>query len=119
MKPLLTIRPEQFDALFEHKLADHIREHLPIQFEALGYDGTRKAVQYGMRRARTHGIASQPGIRAYVQLMFVLGPDFDTDSKLEWVGQALREPTEISRIRSLVAGTEEHLQRRSAEVRGQ
>lgn len=118
MTSAFKIRQDQLDAFFFHDLLEHVRHCLPDQYQALGENGTMQAVQYGASRARTHGIVSNPGMRAYVQVMFVLGPDFDTDPKLPWVRPALAQPTELERIRTLVAGTETHLRQTIAGMNG-
>lgn len=93
-------------------MVEHARQYLPYHFHALGEDGTRKAVEYGIDRARSHEIVSISGVRAYVQLMFVLGPDFDQDPELPWAPKALGEEDERAKIQKLLAGAQEHLDRK-------
>jgi len=114
----MKIRQEQLDAFFVHDLVEHVRRYLPDQYRALGEHGARQAVEHGMGRARSHGFLSNPGVRAYVQVMFVLGPDFDADPELDGARQALAEPTEIQRVRALVAAAESHLRDRLAQAEG-
>lgn len=95
---------------FVSNLVAHFREHLPRHVAALGEDGVREAVQYGIRRARSYRIESEAGVRVFIQLMFVLGPDFDVDPRLPWAARCLRAETdEVSRVGALLASAGEHL----------
>ncbi|APR79316.1 Hypothetical protein A7982_04663 [Minicystis rosea] len=121
---MLTIRRHQ-SALFVQIAIDrfvgalvaHFREHLPRHFEALGEDGTRSAIRYGIGRARSYGIESESGVRVFIQMMFVFGPGFDTHPKLPWASRCLTaEGDERTRLHALIAEAEDHL--READERG-
>jgi hypothetical protein len=122
---MLVIRTEQFKlfegesrARFVREMVDHARRYLPYHFHALGEQGTREAIQYGIDRARAHEIVSVPGVRAYVQLMFVLGPDFDQDPQMPWAPEALSADDEKTRIQKLLAGAQQHLDRKAKALEG-
>lgn len=114
---MLTIRSHQ-TAVFQQASVDrfvadllaHFREHLPGHVAALGEEGTRSAIRYGIGRARSYRIESEAGARVFVQLMFVLGPAFDTDPKLPWAADILRgTEEEMSRVSALFEGAERHM----------
>jgi hypothetical protein len=73
---MLTIRRHQ-SAMFVQmavdrfvgEMVDHLREHLPQHFEALGEEGVREAVRYGIGRARSYRIESEAGARAFIQMI--------------------------------------------------
>ncbi|WP_437592290.1 hypothetical protein [Sorangium sp. So ce1000] len=113
---MLTIRQHQA-AMFAQLAVDrfiadmvaHFRAHLPGHVAALGEDGVRGAVRYGIRRARSYGIESEAGVRVFIQLMFVFGPAFDTDPKLSWASRRLAgDGDEVARIGALLAAAGEH-----------
>lgn len=107
---MLTIRRHQ-SAMFAQlavdrfvgELSAHLREHLPRQFGALGEEGVREAIRYGIGRARSYRIESEAGVRVFVQLMFVFGPAFDSDPKLPWASRCLSgEGDERARVGRLL-----------------
>ena len=120
---MLVIRKAQLEVIgqqpveqFIRELTAHIREHLPLQYEALGAEGTREIVCHGIDRARVHRIVSAAGVRAYTQLLFVLGPDFDLNPALPWVRPILAgTEEEPARVEKLITAATDHL-RRSAAV---
>src|SRR5262245_59344525 len=122
---MLLIREKQLQALadveqarFVQEMVERVRRHLPHHFDALGHEKTQRAVEYGIDRARFHEIVSVPGVTAYVQLLFVLGPDFDSDPQLPWATAILREGDENTRIQRLLAGAQEHLASKTKDIEG-
>src|SRR4051812_47065874 len=93
---MLTIRRHQ-SALFVQAAVDrftgglvaHFRSQLPAQFAALGEAGVRKIIWYGIGRARSYRIEREAGVRVFIQMIFVLGPAFDTDPRLPWASRCL------------------------------
>ncbi len=93
---MLTIRSEQMAAFAAAKTARFIKETaadlqriLPRHCDALGPDGVREAIDFGMKRASGYGIVAEPGVLVYVRLMFMFGREFDR--KYEWAQRALRD----------------------------
>lgn len=123
---MLTIRRHQaalFTQLavdrFVDELLAHFRAHLPGHAAALGDEGTRSAIRYGIGRARSYGIESEAGARVFVQLMFVLGPGFDADPKLPWAAEILLAGgDEAPRVGALFHAAERHLRERAAREGG-
>lgn len=117
---MLTIRSDQMRSLeaaskerFERGLVEHFREHLPDHYAALGPEGTREAIQYGVTRAAEYGIVTEGGVTVYVRLMFLFGRDYDADPALPWAGAILRDPAiadEATRVSRLASAAMEHLQ---------
>lgn len=85
---------EEFDrreaAKFEDRMVEHLRESFPEQCEEMGEDAVREDVRYGVDRAESHEIESEQDVCNYVNLMFALGRDFDTD--LSWAQRILADP---------------------------
>jgi hypothetical protein len=103
---------------FVRELVEHFRVHLPAHHEALGPEGTREAVLDGIVQAQGHGIVTEPGVTAYVRLMFLFGRGYDSDPALPWAGAILRDatiPDEPTRVGRLVSAAIAHLQARAEE----
>lgn len=90
---MLTIRQAQFDLLgrlpraqFEADLERHLRVH--FSHECARGD-VRGFVRLGIDRAAAHGFATQRNIALYLNLMAMLGAEFDEDPQLPWVLSAL------------------------------
>lgn len=93
---MLKIRKEQYEELgkvslkrFEDSMVEHIREFFPEQYDALGETVIRKVIEYGVDRAETHGFETEPDVNLYLDLMLLLGSNFDTDPQLPWVASVL------------------------------
>lgn len=75
---------------FEPRTAQHLKQAFPKQCESLGDDGIRGLVSHGRRRAKRYRLTSQSEVYLFIDLMFLLGKDFDDDPQLPWAGKALR-----------------------------
>ena len=76
---------------FEQQLVEHIRQYHPEQHSALSTDEVLEAVRYGIRRAAAHGITREQDITRFVDVMMVLGRDFDDEPRLPWAKQILQD----------------------------
>ncbi|MHC4111574.1 MAG: hypothetical protein ACYSUY_10885 [Planctomycetota bacterium] len=93
---MLKIRKEQYEELgkislkrFEDSVVEHIREFFPEQYDALGEAVVRKVIEYGVDRAEAHGFETEPDVNMYIDLMLLLGSNFDTDPQLPWAAEIL------------------------------
>jgi hypothetical protein len=97
---MLSIRPEQIEvfqdvaeAAFERRIADYLREEhadevvtLParqdevreVEVKSLDDETLLAMVRAGIARARSHGMTWESSITAFVVLMFVVSPNFDS-----------------------------------------
>lgn len=96
---MFQLRSEQIEALygaaggrFEDDLVAHLRRFTPYQAAALGDDGVMVVVRYGLLRADNHGFTLRGPARCYVETMFMLGSDFDTDPQYPWAFSILSDP---------------------------
>ncbi len=114
---MLTIRASQmrvFDlqmkAELERQVAEHAKAHFPQAVQALGAGQLAERAALGVSRAREHGFESRAELFSYVNLMFVLGPDFDRDPALPWVQAPLRSGQRPElRMAALHAAALDHL----------
>lgn len=77
---------------FVARSATRLSQEFPDDAEALGRDGLRTVVRAGMARAARHGVDDEHGIDIWVNLMLMLGADFDTDPQLGWASDVLVAP---------------------------
>jgi hypothetical protein len=94
---MLLIRDQQRVAMARVALpkwiANHLQQFFPRECAALGDAGLRDRVREGIARAAAHGFETEIHISQYVDLMFVFGTDFDTDSALAWPQPILSDRT--------------------------
>jgi hypothetical protein len=95
---MLTIRQEQFAVLSQlevEKFADwvftHLQRFFPAQCRAAGDVRISEMIEYGIERAAAYNLTSKRDVCKYIDLMVVFGRDFDTDSRLPWAGELLRQ----------------------------
>lgn len=95
---MLTIRKEQFAAFekqevkkFEDPTYLHLNKLYPVQCQNLGESKLRQMIQVGIKRAAAYGILREHDVRKYIEVMVVLGPDFDRDTKFPWASSLLND----------------------------
>lgn len=93
---MLSLRPPQLEALgharrveLEQRLHAHVCRTLPATTRGMSDAEIRDAVHHGVSRALAHGIDTERGVCKYVNLVFVLGRDFDRDPRLPWAREIL------------------------------
>jgi hypothetical protein len=96
---MLAIRKKQLDALstvqrisFDNRMLTHLKKFFPAQYDGLGDERALDAVHYGIARAATYGMTSERDVCKYIDLMFALGRDFDTDPRFDWAQPILTNP---------------------------
>ena len=92
---VFTIRKQHMDAFsrsvddaFIQRLVRHLRDNFPGQVadRGLGPKDLEPLARRGLANARKYGLVAERDIRMYVELMVLLGPNFDEDPKLPWAG---------------------------------
>ena len=74
-------------------MMEHLRKFSPLQADALGSTGLPGVIQMGFRRSQAHGFTSRSSARFFLELMFLLGSEFDTDPQYPWAAEALAPTT--------------------------
>jgi hypothetical protein len=113
---MLVIRPDQVAALeadlFERWMETHLRTHFaPLchtrtSADLLGF------IRDGAAKARRYGLGERGELQRFINLMLVLGSNFDVDPATAWAGKILGEPGEASpaaRLELLYHFAAEHL----------
>ena len=97
---MLIIRQEQMDEFiriaaksFEDWMLVHLKNFFPDEYQALGDPEIRETIKYGIGKAESYGITTEREVCKYIDLMFVLGQDFDTNPDLPWVQEILQDET--------------------------
>ena len=92
----LTIRSAQFGVFselevlkFEDWMAGHLKRFFSAKCDALGEACIVETIRYGIKRASQHGFRTRRDVCKYIDLMMVLGRDFDLDPELPWAAAIL------------------------------
>jgi hypothetical protein len=103
---MLKIRKEQMDELakvslgnFENGMVGHVKRFFPKYHDVMGEPAVRKTIRYGVDRAEAYGFTAERDVCQYINLMFLLGSDFDADIQLPWLAAifgdaSIKEPGE-------------------------
>jgi len=76
---------------FVERTADDLARRHPQRVAELGKEATRTLVRDGVARARTYGIRETDSVRAFVELMLKVHPEFETLPHLEGVREVLAD----------------------------
>lgn len=92
------------EELVEH-IVTHLAEEHPDLIAELGDEEVARRAAAGIARAHAHGFVQPESVTAYVTLMFLVAPDFDSHPA---IARALRlHGTEADRLRLLFERTRE------------
>jgi hypothetical protein len=96
---MLLIRAQQMQAFeqasmarFERRMVAHLRQLAPKHCKAVGEAGLRQVVRVGFARAKDHGFTKRGPVKLYLDLMIMLGSDFDSDPQYPWAAALLDDP---------------------------
>jgi len=99
------------EEMLECRLVAHAERLWPERCERMGRETVRQWVRAGVRRARGCGIEAEYDLSRFVDLLFLLGRDFDTDPAAAWAGEIL-QATDVpaaERLDRIFARAEAHL----------
>lgn len=103
---MLVIREEQMKVLeeavsskFESEMIKHLKEYAPELFKLRGEPCFRQSIRTGMQRSKDrYGFTNRGPVRLYIELMFSLGFDFDTDPQYPWAHVILADVEESDQM---------------------
>ncbi|MGB9103172.1 MAG: DUF4123 domain-containing protein [Terriglobales bacterium] len=91
------IRPEQYAAFeadaqaeWRRELLEHIKQFAPRHCQVMGGTSIANIVELGIARAQRCGFTKPGPVRLFVEMMFMLGSDFDSDPQYSFAAEALR-----------------------------
>lgn len=123
---IVIIRKKQMESFsdpvaydLECRIYTHLTRAFPVRCDALGEKEVRRWVRSGMARVGRYRIEGDYDIMRFVDLMFLLGPDFETNPLLGWAKEILDGPADCSGAERLDRLYEELKQRRGGSVGGQ
>lgn len=97
---MLRIRKEQNEELgkialkrFEDNMVEHIKEFFPKYYEIHEEPLIRKVILYAVDRAESYDLITERDLCFYINLVFLLGSNFDTDPQLPWAAEILKDET--------------------------
>jgi len=116
---MLRIRKEQNEELgkialkrFEDSMVEHIKEFFPKYYEIHEEPLIRKVILYAVDRAESYDLITERDVCLYINLVFLLGSNFDTDPQLPWAAETLNDETitdSVTRIDTLYDKAMEYL----------
>ena len=97
---MLIIRQDQMDILrqearkgFENRMLAHLTRYFSEACARMGEGETRDLIRYGIERANHYGIEAERDVCKYIDVMVVLGRDFDVDETFPWAAEILTDDT--------------------------
>lgn len=94
----MKIRDEQIAHLKSHRLHDfedraclYLQEHWPDQYKHLGELQARQSIRDAITRSARYGIDSERGIILFLNHMYALSRDFDTNPSFPWTAAILED----------------------------
>ena len=120
---MLTVRDGQMQIFsqaavdqFEDWMTVHLKRFFPGCLRMAEPD-LREMIQYGIGRARSYRIRARRDVCKYVDLMAVLGRNFDSDAHLPWAKAILKNAFgEGMRMRLLVTEAQNYLRQKERKA---
>lgn len=95
----MLIRQSQIDVFsrvevrrFEDWMVAHLREFFPLQCATLDEGELRECTRSGIASAARYGIRTKRDVCKFIDLMIVLGEDFDSSEPANWASIILSRP---------------------------
>ena len=120
---MLIIRKEQMDTLggqmqkrYEDRLVVYLNQVFPERCAKMGEPALREEIRYGIGSAAKYDITTERDVAKYIETMFRLGRDFDTNPDHPWAQPILtdRSSSAENRLRRITfaANRQQQPQRR-------
>ena len=108
---MLIIRNAQLKVLargslesFIQRATEHLRRTVPDRCEHLGDAEVRRSIETAVAKSRTYGLRDELEILRYLNLMYVLGFDFDSSEKYPRAREILSDSTMRSKSKAVALG---------------
>lgn len=88
----ISVFTRQFESRFAKRMARHLKDTFPkeVEKQELTEEKLEKLATDGLSFARRYGVANEGDVVRYIECMVILGPQFDSDERFPWAGEALR-----------------------------
>ncbi|HEX5748948.1 MAG TPA: hypothetical protein VFZ09_22095 [Archangium sp.] len=94
---------------FVEEMLGHLHQFTPVHARSLRPKTLRSIIELGIQRANGHGWTQRGPVRLYIEVMFTLGSDFDSDPQFPWaatiLGQELADELQGIRAHELYRAT--------------
>ena len=77
---------------FEDRLWDHLKTAYSNQIARMAEQEVRNSIRVGTERAGSYGITTERDVARFIDLMYFLSADFDTNAETSWVRLILDDP---------------------------
>lgn len=109
---MLVLRGEQMalfsqnaEKQFEDWMVAHLNRFFADGCQKLGEQGVRELIRHGIRRAASYRLTIRREVCKYIDVMLVLGRDFDKDPRHAWAGRILKAGGgQVGKGRALIHG---------------
>ncbi len=118
---MLVIHPSQMGALargmvrnFQNQMAAHLKEFAPTRAGRLNDAQLDAIVAAGIERSRSHGFSARGPVQLFLEMIFILGSEFDSDPQYQWAADVLagtEYKDEMAKAEALHTKLVEYLQR--------
>ncbi len=95
---MLTIRPEQMQAMgahtraqFEQRIIKYLRKKFPARTQDQSDQKIQFVVQAGIKDAESHGIEFENDIRRYIEYLVIYGTRLDERKQTQWIANVLQQ----------------------------
>jgi hypothetical protein len=115
-----TIRQDQLEGLrratvkrFEDVMVEHWTEFFPAKCQAMGESQLRELIRHGIGRAQVYEITAECEVSVFLDVMLVMGRDFDLQGENAWAVRILKNgdgSNSAERVAELRDAALEHLE---------
>ena len=74
---------------FEQRVKEHLGEFWGERCARMGEEEVMRSIREAVKRAEAHGLESELDIARYIDLCYMLSPDFEDDPRTPWVAEIL------------------------------
>lgn len=75
---------------FVYRMLVHLQATFPEQAGQMPEADLRQMIQQGVKAAEKYKVEAEADVQHYLELMFQLGPDFDTNPQTAWTQPILK-----------------------------
>ena len=96
---MFKIRKQQMEVLnqkmaadFDSRIYQYLMKTYPDVLKGTPTQDVEKSIQAGIRRAAMYGLIAEYDVARFIDLMYLLSPDFDSNPKTSWIRAVLDDP---------------------------
>jgi hypothetical protein len=96
---MFKIRQQQMELMnqkkaedFESRVYTYLMKTYPETLKRTPKDDVQKSIQAGIKRAAVYGMIAEYDVARFIDLMYLLSPDFDSNPNTSWIRTVLDDP---------------------------